>query len=1072
MNRIEERHHFETALYRLFLVLMLGVAVMSASCSECENSSDCALGQVCQSGDCVDVAGDADTDTDTDTDADGDTDTDTDADTDVDTDSDSDTDADKLPNGSPCSFDVQCISDHCGDGFCCASGECCAQKTDCDGTACNERSCVGSFQCVYTDLYCGASGNSEGVLCQNGAVCDGLGNCVQATPCSGAYAHNGEFTCDGIGGVTEECYTSCVNASHCNANYTCIGNECIPNEQDLPNGAACDANDVCQSGHCANGFCCPSGECCDVAASCSDSLCDTSACNVLHQCVYSPLVCGAQDDEFGDTCTGDNRCDGQGNCAVTDECVGAYAGNGSFTCVTDSVTENCHTSCANFTQCNEGYNCEDNECVSTAGQIPNGGACSQPTDCLSGYCEGGFCCPAGECCSTPTDCDNSLCVMRYCDGNHQCDYYDFVPCGVPDNVDGDTCADGSLCDGAGSCVVVETCDGEFAATGDYVCGPGAISEECYSTCTSADECNDGFYCTGGSCVDKLANGEGTCTSNNDCESGYCTPSTGICCAGGWCCNDNTQCAPYECDMGDFSCLLSCDPGTGDDDALCPADFHCDNGACYEDLANGEGLCNEASDCDSGYCHTTNGICCDGGECCQDDDQCNGFSCQVDFTCAQDCSPSAVELDTLCADEFHCEGDNCVDDIPDGYDGCDEASDCVSNNCTPATGVCCSDTGADCCNSPSQCPDGNECTTDYCSATFHCYSVDKSDGVSCSDGDYCNGAETCQSGNCEAGTAPCGAASTACMDEGCDEINDECTYTPINEGGTCSESLFCLGDVQKICNSNGICVDPGTGTIPCTGSTGNSCTEYSCDEENDECDEDPRPNGSDCDDGNVCTGENTCQEGICIDGINPCDDDPDPCGSRECTDNAGTPECGDPIILPDMTRCDDGPCAGPNAFCLVGVCVPDENRPCNDKNLCVPEDCEVVEGEAECSQIGPSDSADIECGSTTVLTKSAFISQDYYSYNATCTGAFYGKEAPLLLSLDTGATVTITVQNTDPVMDLEVLYLTDVCDPTTCAQAGASPNNFSAAMPDGKHDFVLEAPGEAIPDTFEVDVTCI
>jgi len=50
---------------------------------------------------------------------------------------------------------------------------------------------------------------------------------------------------------------------------------------------------------------------------------------------------------------------------------------------------------------------------------------------------------------------------------------------------------------------------------------------------------------------------------------------------------------------------------------------------------------------------------------------------------------------------------------------------------------------------------------------------------CSDGQFCNGAETCDANlTCQSGAAPCDDG-VACTDDSCDEVNDACAYTPNN-----------------------------------------------------------------------------------------------------------------------------------------------------------------------------------------------------------------------------------------------------------------------------------------------------
>jgi hypothetical protein len=1070
-------------------------------CDECKSAKDCDVGEVCIDGACKGAGTDADTDTDADgdTDADADSDTDADADSDTDADADSDTDADAdadsdtdtetgtgwlLPNGSSCSSGEQCNSGHCGDGYCCASGECCptpgSDAAECDDSLCTARSCSGNNQCQYEHSFypCGGADTWDGQSCTGTSRCDGAGGCVPYVTACTPYAALTPTQVACVAGVEARlaCFDGCTvgnQLTNCDQTVSagCQDGACVVGTN-LANGAACGLSTQCASGHCANGFCCDAGTCCAQAADCPDSMCNSRYCN-SYVCATYDTPCGWEDTGDGDTCTGDSRCDGNSACVLTYACSGAYAWDGGFTCTPGLVTEDCWDWCANPTFCNDGYVCDVGTCVWESGLLPPGGACTDGEQCESGYCEGGFCCADGECCATALDCDESLCVMRFCDGNHRCNYFDVMPCATPDGADGETCTGEFLCDGAGECALVGPCDGAYAFTGNYVCGPAQVDEECSASCTQAFHCNPGYFCLGGTCQLKLPDGAGGCTANNQCQSNYCTPQTGVCCSGGWCCNSDIQCDIYTCDLDTYSCDFSCDIGAGDDDGLCQDGFHCDIGACYSDLANGEWYCNEASDCVSGHCDTSSGICCVSGTCCEDDGDCAGFKCQFPaHNCVADCSPGGIENDALCAAGYRCDGDACLQKIVSGGGICNEDSDCVSGNCTVATGICCAPGFGDCCNTAAQCMDGNPCTVDVCSSAFYCLSYPKGNYENCEDGAYCNGQEYCLGGSCVAATPPCTGLSNVCMDVGCDDGEQTCTYTPINVGGACSESLFCIGNLTMSCNDGGVCVLPAGWSNPCASlSTGNPCTEYVCNEDGNACDEVDRDFGLWCDDGDVCTGSsNYCLEGSCKpSNVLPCQG-ADPCVIVECTNVGGEPVCGASAPASDYDLCvGAGLCAGDDAYCLGGVCIPGENRPCNDENICTPEQCVIEVGVPVCPNSGENSVVLLSCGVNN-LDYSDFVARDYYQYNTNCPGHYPGKEAPMTLSLLVGGMVTISVQTVVPAGTLNLLRLDDLCDPDTCLQAATG--TLTTNLPAGsKHFFILEAPDGLPPEFVTLQVTC-
>jgi cysteine-rich repeat protein len=117
------------------------------------------------------------------------------------------------------------------------------------------------------------------------------------------------------------------------------------------------------------------------------------------------------------------------------------------------------------------------------------------------------------------------------------------------------------------------------------------------------------------------------------------------------------------------------------------------------------------------------------------------------------------------------GEQCDDGNAVNGDGCDaqcRVEACFTcagqlSVCTPAVGQGCTD-------------DGNPCTSDVCDATATCTHPPKTDGTNCSDGLFCNGAETCQGGVCQSGAAPCPLL--------CDEANQRCVTGCLSAPQTC------------------------------------------------------------------------------------------------------------------------------------------------------------------------------------------------------------------------------------------------------------------------------------------------
>jgi len=192
----------------------------------------------------------------------------------------------------------------------------------------------------------------------------------------------------------------------------------------------------------------------------------------------------------------------------------------------------------------------------------------------------------------------------------------------------------------------------------------------------------------------------------------------------------------------------------------------------------------------------------------------------------------------------------------------------------------------------------------CGATTGC-SID----ADCDNGSYCDGAEVCNAGTCEAGTPP------VCEDDGlfcngaeaCNEATDSCAGTP----PVCDDALYCNG--AETCNETTDQCDDGTAPNP---DDGVGCTDDSCNETTDLIDN--LPNNGICDDGLFCTGDETC------DVVNDCQPGSDPCPGGSCDEsNDVCIGCGDGVCDPgeDCTSCTADCISGelPGASCGNGLC---------------------------------------------------------------------------------------------------------------------------------------------------------
>jgi len=204
---------------------------------------------------------------------------------------------------------------------------------------------------------------------------------------------------------------------------------------------------------------------------------------------------------------------------------------------------------------------------------------------------------------------------------------------------------------------------------------------------------------------------------------------------------------------------------------------------------------------------------------------------------------------------------------------------------------------------------------------------------CDDGLYCNGAETCDAGTCLAGMAPICDDGVGCTDDLCNESTDSCDN--VANDTNCDNGLYCDG--MEPCDPVLDCL-AGT-AVNC--SDGVACTDDSCNESTDACDN--VANDGSCDDGDPCTID-TCDLVVgctnvpvdCDDG-NACTTDTCDPGTGSCVNDPIVPCCGDTFCDAGEDQCDcPGDCGTPpatEADCTDGI---DED--CDSRTDCDDADC--------------------------------------------------------------------------------------------------------------------------------------
>ncbi|RMG13051.1 MAG: hypothetical protein D6729_15730 [Deltaproteobacteria bacterium] len=189
-------------------------------------------------------------------------------------------------------------------------------------------------------------------------------------------------------------------------------------------------------------------------------------------------------------------------------------------------------------------------------------------------------------------------------------------------------------------------------------------------------------------------------------------------------------------------------------------------------------------------------------------------------------------------------------------------------------------------------------------------TDLLDGTACTDdGNPCT-ADQCQMGACthEAvqDDTPCPPDTNPCTEDLCRA--GTCTHPPAAAGTACGASGQCdgSGNCSEGCDIGGTFYAAGTvdPNEPCR----------LCDPTQDAQGWTPRPDGTDCDDGDLCNGIYACQSGACVE-TSPAET----CGTPPACHDAAGATC-DPVTgTCTYPQSPDGTVCGPDSVCLAGSC---------------------------------------------------------------------------------------------------------------------------------------------------------
>jgi len=410
--------------------------------------------------------------------------------------------------------------------------------------------------------------------------------------------------------------------------------------------------------------------------------------------------------------------------------------NGQETCQ-DGLCVSEDRDCSHMeSECNTA-SCDEDQDVCVLTTDPDGSACDdglycvENETCLSGECQGGQpkdCSEAsGACLADPVcDEDNDACVGEPLPAETVCD-------------DGDFCTIGGVCDGLGTCVGAE----RDCSALDNQCNQGVCDEDANACVAMPDNegagCDDGLYCTDGDSCDQ-----------------------GACIGGPLDCSDGDDCTNDTCSEFENNCVHTWTPNPGTEGLTLP-------GTCDDDIDND---CDHNVDIDDPDCQP----CLEDADC-DDSDVCTENTCNADHQCETDPANGVS-----CNDGLNCTVDDTCQDLL-------------------------------CSGQPMDCSmlDG-DCLAGVCSeATSGCHTQPANQGEICDDMVYCTVDTTCDAGICTGGTArDCSAYTDACNVGLCHEDSTECMADPRPDGTSCDDGAYCNG--ADSCDA-GNCIHAGD---PCVG----------------------------------------------------------------------------------------------------------------------------------------------------------------------------------------------------------------------------------------------------------------
>ncbi len=839
----------------------------------------------------------------------------------------------------------------------------------------NNDDCATAAPCLLGA--CSAKGVCTVVAKAELAPCSDGNLCTTTDACSGGQ-------CQGLGQLLCDDANPCTNDS-CNALVGCL-NLAKVGTQTCDDGEVCTVGDTCAAGKCQAG----TNTCqCKTGADCGKFE-DGDACNGTLYCDTgaAPYVCKVNPATVVTCSTGAN------SACQTNTCVPA-------TGACKIVTKPTNTPCNDGNGCTEGDSCQSGLCEGGT----NTCICKSDADCAKvedgDKCNGTLYCnkATSQCALNPATVvtcqtvDDSACQKNLCNPKDgKCSL-------LPVNV-------GKACDDGNPCTPNETCQQGACHSATNVC-ECKVNADCASK-EDGNLCNGTLFCdtktykcslNEATIVTCPTGDDGPCVVDTcDTKTGKCSeiglPKDGTLCTDGNTCTSGDVCKAGKCAAGPdiCPCQNDADCAAKEDGNLCNGTLYCNKVSKTCELNPATVVqCSDAFDetCLTNQCDPSTGKCgmkpANQGNLCQDGSLCSaGGWCQLGVCvveaqsvceCQSDADCGKLEDGNQCNGTLYCDKSGskpkCAEK-PGSVVVCKTTGDseCLKNQCEPASGACtanpvfatCNDgkacteqdtcqNGA-CAGSPKACGDGEPCTTDACKEPFGCQYVPLAGSVTCSDNNACTINDVCVTGSCAGKPLLCDDANV-CTADACQPAKG-CQYTKIlaacNDGDPCT-----LGDS---CNAVGLC-QAGT---PTDCDDDNLCTADACDKasgkcshtdsgaktcgDGNPCTDDPcnakagcsHPfNTAQCNDKNACTTGDVCKGGACTStALFACDD------GKICTSDSCDPKTGC-VFADNGKACDDGDPCTPGDACKGGLCVGGQTKNCDDKNQCTADVCDAKTG---------------------------------------------------------------------------------------------------------------------------------